>query len=180
MPFELSSFLTCWKTAIKEVDQLHKPRFFMWESRKASADLKRAGLIHFVQFEEDEDLGFKGEADWRSRLQFRQFETAVAIYEADARELSNPVEREPEIRILAEAAEKLRPLIGTQYGRAIRETATRMVQLLEEERSRRLQRSREKRDAVFFAGLQGLSGALKELVKAPSRDFDLDSRFQTK
>lgn len=40
--------------------------------------------------------------------------------------------------------------------------------------------NRRRRDEAFFAGLPGLSAALKEYVAAPRRDFDLDSRFQEK
>lgn len=178
MPFVLSSFLNLWRNAIKEADQHRQPLLLAWEGKQACSDLKRAGLLHAAGFEKDEELGFNGEADWRSKLQFQAFEAAVAIYEADAKELSNSAEKDSAIRIFAEAVNKLRPLVDARYGREMKEQATVMLRLLETERSRRVQRSRGKRNELFFASVGALSGALRELVKAPSRGFDLDSRFQ--
>lgn len=178
MPFVLSSFLNLWRTAIKEADQYRQPLLLAWEGRLACSDLKRAGLLHVCLFEEDKSLGFNGEADWRSKLQFQEFEAAVAVYEADAKELLNSAEKDPEIRISAEAVNKLRPLIHARYGREIKDQAKVMLRLLEKEKSRRIQRSQGPRDELFYASAGAFSTALRDLVKAPSRGCDLDSRFQ--
>ena len=178
MLFVLSSFLNLWRSAIKEADQHRQPLLLAWEGKQACSDLKRAGLLHAAGFEKDEELGFNGEADWRSKLQFQEFEAAVAIYETDARELLNSAEKDPEIRISAEAVNKLRPLVHARYGREIKDQAKVMLRLLEKEKSRRIQRSQGPRDELFYASAGAFSTALRELVKAPSRGCDLDSRFQ--
>lgn len=179
MPFDRSTFISRWRAAIKEAGERHKPAFPCWEGLKAYKDLKRAGLLSFIQFQKD-GSGFGGEQDWRSKQIFREFEAAVAVYEADVHELSNLDQREPVMSNFANAAKALPPLTSAQCGPRIRNAATKLLKLLEDEMSRREQANRQKRDEAFFAGLPGLSTVLKEYVTAPRRDYDLDSRFQIK
>src|ERR1035437_2669999 len=197
MPFDQSSFLKRWRAAIKEAGQRNIPSFQCWEGPKAYKDLKRAGLLNFVQFQEDtqvlkkgrvqeedqdqeEVVVFRGEQDWRSKQIFRDFEAAVAVYEADVHELSNLNRQEPVIGNFANVAKALTPLTSTQCSRRIRDAATKLLKLLEDEMSRRERANRQKRDEAFFAWFPGLSTAMKEYVTAPRRDYDLDSRFQLK
>src|ERR1039457_6813705 len=154
MPFDQSSFLSPWRAAIKEAGERHKPSFPCWEGPKAYKDLKRAGLLNYILFQK-EGSWFGGEQDWRSKKLFEQFAAAVAIYEADVQEFSKLRSESSAPNDLGNAARSLRPLTAGRHSRKIKGTATKLLQMLEDEVSGRERVNQRKRDEAFFAGLYG-------------------------
>lgn len=181
MPFDRNSFLSRWRAALDEAGKRRPNSLFpCWEGPAAYNDLKRTGLLNFVQFRED-GIRYKGERDWRSRQMLGEFEAAVRIYEADVNELLGSHQAPSATDELSSVARALALLAGGKHGRKLKTAATKLLGLVEDEIESQIATNQRERDAAFFDGLPGISTALKELpLRPPTRHYDLDARFQVK